>query len=179
MFDSTNTTTLTPNRSLTFDAWTHVLASWSYVERITTIFIDGKQEATNVLNMEHATLMPTNHQYDIGLDRNESKVLHAYIRELTVFAWPAIPTKRVLDRIGRYQKRDAVWTGLNDLSQENTFTFSDGTPLSFTYWNDGCPNDKYKFSDCVLFSLETGLTHKWLDGSCGFELPYICRRKMN
>lgn len=87
-------------RSVSFNVWTHVMASWSHLESTTSIFINGKQEAQEVLNMEHKTLMSTNHKYDIGLDRNASKVLHAYIRELTVFSWPSKSDKIAEERIG-------------------------------------------------------------------------------
>jgi len=80
---------------------------------------------------------------------------------------------------GRWDKRDAVWIGLNDIEQENKFTFSDGSPMSYQNWFDKFPNDNFKFSDCTLIPLENDANFKWKDATCGLELPFICRIKLN
>ena len=64
------------------------------------------------------------------------------------------------------------WIGLDDLDQEGAFTWSDGTPLDFTAWNDGEPNNAGE-EDCAnLPAWNGGL---WNDLPCDHVLPYICR----
>ena len=36
-------------------------------------------------------------------------------------------------------KINDFWTGLNDLDEEQVFTFTDNEPLLFNFWNSGTP----------------------------------------
>ncbi|GFR64042.1 macrophage mannose receptor 1 [Elysia marginata] len=42
-----------------------------------------------------------------------------------------------------------VWTGLNDITTENTFVWSDNTPVTYTLWNRREPNNLHE-EDCVV-----------------------------
>ncbi len=64
------------------------------------------------------------------------------------------------------------WIGLDDLDVEGTFTWSDGTPLDFTAWNDGEPNNAGE-EDCANLPPWTG--GRWNDLPCDHVQPYICR----
>lgn len=64
------------------------------------------------------------------------------------------------------------WIGLDDLDQEGAFTWSDGTPLDFTAWNEGEPNNVGD-EDCVNLPNWTG--GLWNDLPCEELRPYICR----
>lgn len=79
----------------------------------------------------------------------------------------------------RWDRLDAVWFGLNDIEEESKFTFSDGSPMSYQNWFDTFPKDNYKFSDCALIPLEKSANFQWKDVTCGEELPFICRIKLN
>ena len=77
---------------------------------------------------------------------------------------------------GRWDKFDGVWTGLNDLNQEGTFSNSDGSPVTYTNWQENDPNDYYDLQDCVAIHLDKA-TSLWIDETCGTELPFICKKK--
>ncbi len=63
------------------------------------------------------------------------------------------------------------WIGLGDSASEGTFAWSDGTPLDFTAWNGGEPNNSGE-EDCVHLAAWAG--GSWNDLSCATEAPYIC-----
>uniref|UniRef100_A0A8C7XNW2 C-type lectin domain-containing protein n=1 Tax=Oryzias sinensis TaxID=183150 RepID=A0A8C7XNW2_9TELE len=67
-----------------------------------------------------------------------------------------------------------AWVGLNDIKSENQFVYTDGTPVTFTYWAPGEPNNHNGFSeDCVEMLYETG---RWNDKSCSELNNYICKK---
>jgi spore coat protein CotH len=64
------------------------------------------------------------------------------------------------------------WIGLDDIAEEGTFVWQDGTPLDYTAWADNEPNDS-NGEDCGHFWGATG--GLWNDIPCTNEMPYICR----
>ncbi|MBZ5710212.1 CotH kinase family protein [Nannocystis pusilla] len=64
------------------------------------------------------------------------------------------------------------WIGLNDIDAEDDFVWTDGTPLGFTAWNEGEPNNVGE-EDCV--NLPTWSAGLWNDLVCDTPLPYICQ----
>jgi len=62
-----------------------VMASWGYNLQSLNIFINGTLDVEKQLNVDDAALMDTIHEHDIGLDRNKSSALHAYLRDLIVY----------------------------------------------------------------------------------------------
>lgn len=63
------------------------------------------------------------------------------------------------------------WIGLSDLEVEGRFSWVDGSPLDFTSFAPGEPNDENDGEDCVLLRFD-GL---WNDQPCNLELPAACR----
>jgi hypothetical protein len=63
------------------------------------------------------------------------------------------------------------WIGLNDRAAEDTFVWTDGSPVDFTQWGAGEPNNSGD-EDCVHLSSGSG---DWNDLFCGQQNPYICR----
>jgi hypothetical protein len=64
------------------------------------------------------------------------------------------------------------WIGFDDLDEEGTFTWTDGSTGEYTAWADGEPNDS-NAEDCGhLAGWAGGL---WNDIQCKNALPYICR----
>jgi Lectin C-type domain len=63
-----------------------------------------------------------------------------------------------------------AWLGLSDKTAEGNFTWVDNTPLSFTKWNTGEPNNAFGDEDCVQLKLDGG---KWIwnDLNCNEAQP--------
>ncbi|XP_072182106.1 perlucin-like protein [Diadema setosum] len=67
---------------------------------------------------------------------------------------------------------NSFWTGLNDCSEEGTFTWTTvggALPLSSSMWKSGEPNDSGYAEDCTQ-----ALGNKLNDKSCGALLKYVC-----
>jgi hypothetical protein len=69
----------------------------------------------------------------------------------------------------------AFWVGLNDLAEEGTFTWADGSPLLYEYWNANEPNDWGNGEDCGQV-LASGL---WNDIPCGNGMWAVCKKPSN
>jgi len=52
------------------------------------------------------------------------------------------------------------------------YSWTDGSPMDFTYWGVGQPNDQDGAQQCVLVSQRTN--GYWEDVNCGLEEGYIC-----
>ena len=65
----------------------------------------------------------------------------------------------------------SCWIGINDIDNEGTFTWADGTEVTYTGWAGVEPNDAIGSDDCTDLS---SLNH-WNDVSCTGGLPcYFC-----
>ena len=66
---------------------------------------------------------------------------------------------------------DSCWIGLNDVDNESTFVWADGSSSTYRSWNSGEPNDHGGNEDCVhVFGIEY-----WNDLSCTSTLGcYFC-----
>ncbi|XP_054834316.1 C-type lectin domain family 4 member G-like [Eublepharis macularius] len=74
------------------------------------------------------------------------------------------------------KKRYLYWIGLHDMKNENTFVWVDDSPLSYTHWFAGEPNDYGHGEDCVTMT-ERGW---WNDYACGREVTgTICEKPWN
>jgi hypothetical protein len=62
------------------------------------------------------------------------------------------------------------WIGLNDLSQEGNFTWSDGSALIYTYWANGEP-DGGTSENCVTVRSGNG---RWQDDDCSQTKYFVC-----
>ncbi|XP_070560954.1 C-type lectin domain family 19 member A-like [Ptychodera flava] len=68
------------------------------------------------------------------------------------------------------------WIGLNDRDFEGNFVWIDGTPVTYTNWHDGEPNDSgIGGEDCVEVDGTRSDPWKWNDNSCGNEQPFVCK----
>ncbi|XP_076014518.1 uncharacterized protein LOC143007034 [Genypterus blacodes] len=73
-----------------------------------------------------------------------------------------------------YMATSDVWTGLNDQLISGLYVWSDGHPVTLTYWAPGEPNNHEDFKeDCVKMLLETG---RWNDVSCSELNTYMCKK---
>ncbi|POI26136.1 hypothetical protein CIB84_010115 [Bambusicola thoracicus] len=70
---------------------------------------------------------------------------------------------------------DVLWIGMNDLSTQMYFEWSDETPVTYTKWLPGEPTHAVNGQeDCVVVAGEDGY---WADSDCDRKLGYICRRE--
>ncbi|XP_038078467.1 macrophage mannose receptor 1-like [Patiria miniata] len=74
------------------------------------------------------------------------------------------------------------WIGLWDRSQESSFEWVDGSPVTYTNWKPGEPNDDFPIStgeDCGEIDTRTGGNGKWNDQACVALNYYICSRSIS
>ncbi|XP_006815865.2 macrophage mannose receptor 1-like [Saccoglossus kowalevskii] len=68
----------------------------------------------------------------------------------------------------------ALWIGLSDISYQNRFIWTDGTPVDYTNWAADEPNGYYA-DDCVEMMYISSHAGQWNDISCDSERGYICQ----
>lgn len=78
----------------------------------------------------------------------------------------AITNKAASLQMGDY------WIGFNDEVQEDMFVWTDGTPVNFTLWNGGEPNNWGGFEHCTEVYAANG---SWNDLNCGDSRRYVCK----
>ncbi|XP_038077198.1 lymphocyte antigen 75-like [Patiria miniata] len=69
-----------------------------------------------------------------------------------------------------------LWIGLHDRSNEGNFEWLDSTPLDFTNWNTGEPNDYGDGEDCVHLRPDELQAGTWNDQACDANYGYICKK---
>uniref|UniRef100_A0A8C8BHX7 MRC1 protein n=1 Tax=Otus sunia TaxID=257818 RepID=A0A8C8BHX7_9STRI len=69
-----------------------------------------------------------------------------------------------------------AWIGLNDINQEHTFLWTDGSPVYYTNWAKGS-RSYYSKDDCV-FMMKNPVEQagKWKDQECKTSKSYICQK---
>ena len=67
---------------------------------------------------------------------------------------------------------DRFYIGLDDRAREGTFTWTDGSRVSYTRWHSGEPNNVgIGGEDCVQMRIDS---RSWNDIPCRDQLPYVC-----
>ncbi|XP_036609980.1 low affinity immunoglobulin epsilon Fc receptor [Trichosurus vulpecula] len=70
--------------------------------------------------------------------------------------------------------KKSSWIGLRDLDIEGEFLWVDGSPLSYSNWSPGEPNNQGQGEDCVLMRANNG---RWNDAYCrGQQDGWICEK---
>ena len=83
----------------------------------------------------------------------------------------AMATTSALDDAIRAAAAGAVvWIGASDLTTEGQWRWVDGSPLAWTHWKPGEPNNYGSGEDCGQM-LADGT---WNDAGCAAALPYAC-----
>ena len=71
-----------------------------------------------------------------------------------------------------------TWIGGNDIDEEGTWKWTDGSPFEFTYWNSGQPNNSGGDEDCMhAWGIERERGETWNDETCSDSLTYLCSKK--
>ncbi|XP_068950199.1 low affinity immunoglobulin epsilon Fc receptor isoform X1 [Petaurus breviceps papuanus] len=66
------------------------------------------------------------------------------------------------------------WIGLRDLDIEGEFVWMDGSPLNYSNWSPGEPNNQGQGEDCVAMRANNG---RWNDANCrGQQESWICEK---
>lgn len=88
-------------------------------------------------------------------------------------AWFADAAEQAVVQEGVLQEFQPLdrWIGVNDLSDEGLFTWSDGSAPAFAPWAEGQPNDGGFGQDCVRL-LPDGT---WNDTDCKAKYQVLCR----
>ena len=68
---------------------------------------------------------------------------------------------------------NSVWIGGTDAASEGVWVWSpSNTPLSYTNWNTGEPNNQGGAEDCMIFQTDG----TWNDGTCSAKIKYVCQQ---
>ena len=66
---------------------------------------------------------------------------------------------------------DSCWIGLNDVDNENTFVWADGSSSTYRSWYPGQPDNYLGIEDCVFISG----SEYWNDAPCSSAIDcYLC-----
>uniref|UniRef100_A0A8B9GDX9 MRC1 protein n=1 Tax=Amazona collaria TaxID=241587 RepID=A0A8B9GDX9_9PSIT len=69
-----------------------------------------------------------------------------------------------------------AWIGLNDINQEHTYLWTDGSPVYYTNWAKGS-RSYYSKEDCVFMKKNPiEQAGKWKDEDCKASKSYICQK---
>ena len=81
----------------------------------------------------------------------------------------SISSQGEYDFVKNFTTGNFIWIGFNDLYTE-TFAWSDGSPATFTKWNNKEPNNLPR-ENCT----ETLANAKWNNKDCRVPRPFICK----
>nr|XP_036306489.1 low affinity immunoglobulin epsilon Fc receptor [Pipistrellus kuhlii] len=77
------------------------------------------------------------------------------------------------DFLAKHSSRKGTWIGLRDLDREGEFVWMDQSPLGYSNWGSGEPDNGAQGEDCVML-LSSG---QWSDAFCGSYLTsWVCDR---
>ncbi|XP_043241658.1 C-type lectin lectoxin-Enh5-like [Amphibalanus amphitrite] len=75
-------------------------------------------------------------------------------------------------------EEEDVWIGLFRRFGGNSWAWVDGTPVDYTSWKNGEPNNRWGKEDCVtLYKLI--IPGKWNDRVCTGQYPFLCQIVLN
>ena len=87
----------------------------------------------------------------------------------------SIQSKDGWDKIANGQflsiKTNGLWLGLNILNKTAGYQWTDNSPVSFTNWNTGQPDNFNGVEECT----ETRPDQKWNDINCFLNRGWICK----
>lgn len=85
----------------------------------------------------------------------------------------SIHSQEEQDFLTKHANKRGSWIGLRDLDLEGEFIWMDGSPLGYSNWNPGEPNNGDQGEDCVMMRG----SGKWNDASCRSHLDaWVCEQ---
>ncbi|XP_047387515.1 low affinity immunoglobulin epsilon Fc receptor isoform X4 [Sciurus carolinensis] len=85
----------------------------------------------------------------------------------------SIHSQEEQDFLTKHANKRGSWIGLRDLDLEGEFIWMDGSPVGYSNWNPGEPNNQDQGEDCVMMRG----SGKWNDASCRSQLDaWVCER---
>ena len=73
-----------------------------------------------------------------------------------------------------------TWIGGNDIDEEGTWKWTDGSPFEFRFWHSGQPDNYGGIEDCMhAWGIELERGETWNDGICSESLTFLCSKKMS
>ena len=77
--------------------------------------------------------------------------------------------------VNRVRSMQSFWIGANDMKEEGSFEWSDGTEFLYTKWDKENPNDGTTQwpEDCV--QLGQNVSRHWDVENCHFEKAFVCK----
>ena len=85
-------------------------------------------------------------------------------------AWDYVTNEIIRDLI----PGERTFLGISDIDEEGSWVTIHGSPLGFTNWDQGEPNNANDNEDCGFMHKESG---KWNDRKCSYAYPFICQFK--
>ena len=68
-----------------------------------------------------------------------------------------------------------TWVGGNDIDEEGTWKWTDGSPFEFTFWYSRQPTNAGGNEHCL--ELHAGAGNMWNDRPCSRSMPFLCSKK--
>ncbi|XP_002737989.1 C-type Lectin CRL-like [Saccoglossus kowalevskii] len=71
-----------------------------------------------------------------------------------------------------------IWIGFNDRAQQYTWEWSDGSPVDYTNWHSGEPNNSCGLlceENCVEMQVGSEFNDKWNDEDCTTKNRFVCK----
>eukprot|EP00794_Sanderia_malayensis_P009504 gene9504-biopygen7844 len=87
--------------------------------------------------------------------------------------------QRVVEFVKSTGMTEFIWIGMNDRQQNGTMEWSNGSPVTFTNWSKGQPENEDKDEDCAAMFLEEN-DLPWFDAQCNtWIMAFICKIPSN
>ena len=91
-------------RAISYNVWVHVAVTWSQLDRIAKIFIDGIEAASKAANagLSSYEIMSNSHTYyQVGLKKDSSETFYGFVRDIKVFK-RLLTTNEIEQEAGRF-----------------------------------------------------------------------------
>ena len=85
----------------------------------------------------------------------------------------SIHSKEENDFVARLANFQRVWIGGTDIQSEGSWTWSDGSVMSYLHWSPDNPNNQHGNEHCM------DILTSWNDNNCNRALKFVCKFTSN